>query len=430
MMPSLEKKNNFDIGLIFFKTSIILLPSFFIFSSFFLTLSLIIRVFETNFKDIVREKFNYPLYATGFLMIISCLSSNDLLKNLDLYDIPREIYINWSPFLAWIDLLNWIPMFLIFIYFQKYLSTTKDRKNIGILFIIGSIPVLISGLAQTWFGIYGPFSFLNGLIIWYQRPTSEFSAMFSNQNYAGAWLNIIWPFIFVLILKNNFNKTIKLFTISFGVLITLATYQTFSRNAGIGYIISTLLLTEKKYWIVLIFFLFLLLIPIILSNLNINYHIQNFFKSIIPSKFWSLNNISLTSLVNLPRVNIWLTSLNFISKRPFLGWGASSFPILYEYENNIVKYHSHNLYISLAFNYGIPVSILLTIFFLMLFKRAFTKFKQKRENQKKQNNLLLFDKAWLVSIFTLMISQLFDIQYFEGRISIAMWILLAGLRRF
>ena len=40
----------------------------------------------------------------------------------------------------------------------------------------------------------------------------------------------------------------------------------------------------------------------------------------------------------------------------------------------------------------------------------------------------LFDKAWWGSIFIFSISQLVDIQYFDGRISIFYWILLAGIK--
>ena len=43
----------------------------------------------------------------------------------------------------------------------------------------------------------GPFKFLNGLIIWYQRPIDEISGLtgiyFNHANYAGSWLTIILP---------------------------------------------------------------------------------------------------------------------------------------------------------------------------------------------------------------------------------------------
>ena len=55
--------------------------------------------------------------------------------------------------------------------------------------------------------MYGPYKFFNNLIIWYQRPLGENNAVtgiFNNQNYAGAWLCIILPFVYI------FNSKIKI----------------------------------------------------------------------------------------------------------------------------------------------------------------------------------------------------------------------------
>ena len=41
---------------------------------------------------------------------------------------------------------------------------------------------------------------------------------------------------------------------------------------------------------------------------------------------------------------------------------------------------------------------------------------------------LIFEKTWFASIFFITYSHLFDMQYFDLRISIVTWILLAGLR--
>ena len=46
-----------------------------------------------------------------------------------------------------------------------------------------------------------------------------------------------------------------------------------------------------------------------------------------------------------------------------------------------------------------------------------------------QNSLNIeFEKAWWVSIFVFLISQTFDVQYFDGRVSIVFWLLLSGLK--
>ena len=43
-------------------------------------------------------------------------------------------------------------------------------------------------------------------------------------------------------------------------------------------------------------------------------------------------------------------------------------------------------------------------------------------------NNLIFEKAWFSSILFITYSHLFDMQYFDLRISIITWILLSGIR--
>ena len=43
-------------------------------------------------------------------------------------------------------------------------------------------------------------------------------------------------------------------------------------------------------------------------------------------------------------------------------------------------------------------------------------------------DFLFFERAWWTSIFLFFMTQLFDVQYFDGRISLIFWILLSGAR--
>ena len=59
--------------------------------------------------------------------------------------------------------------------------------------------------------------------------------------------------------------------------------------------------------------------------------------------------------------------------------------------------------------------------------------KEKEDNNiwgksNNKDNKNIFDRAWWVSIFIFAISQLVDIQYFDGRISIFYCILLSGVK--
>ena len=50
------------------------------------------------------------------------------------------------------------------------------------------------------------------------------------------------------------------------------------------------------------------------------------------------------------------------------------------------------------------------------------------ENESLLSKYFFYEKAWVSSLIVLVLSQLVDIQYFDGRISLAFWILLAGSR--
>ena len=137
-------------------------------------------------------------------MILNCLIINFFKKDLDLFEISK----------IWIGLSNWVPFFWCFWGFQPYLESQQLRIKSAKLFIIGSLPVLISGFSQYFLKIYGPFKFFNNLIIWYQRPLDSnhaVSGLFSNQNYAGAWLCIIFPLCLVFLGKRTIINSEKYF---------------------------------------------------------------------------------------------------------------------------------------------------------------------------------------------------------------------------
>ena len=169
-----------------FLFGIFFLPSAPVLSVFLLLFSSLISI-KNNYKDLLIDKLNLVFISAGLLMPLICLQqSSDIIPLKD----------NWDKSLTWIGLINWLPLIFCFLAFQYLIRNTSDRKRVSQVLIAGSFPVLFSGFAQYIFKIYGPFELLNGLIIWFQRPLQQdtgMSALFSNQNYAGAWFCIIWP---------------------------------------------------------------------------------------------------------------------------------------------------------------------------------------------------------------------------------------------
>ena len=119
----------------------------------------------------------------------------------------------WDPKNSFIGLANWIPLLMIFYSFQTFLNTKVKRIIFLKVALAGSIPILITGFGQYFFDWFGPFDTLNGLIVWYQRPminNEGLTGLFNNQNYAGAWLNFIFPFSIALFLERTQNLIKKI----------------------------------------------------------------------------------------------------------------------------------------------------------------------------------------------------------------------------
>lgn len=419
------KLNLFSKGLFYnFKNKFFLIGVFFIPSSLLISLIFLFPCFifgSFNRKNYFLDKFNCLLFFSGFLIIISAFLQNFILKNN-----YENIY---NPNLSLIGIANWLPFFWIFWAAQPFLNSQIRRKNFALALIFGTFPVIFTGFGQYFFKWYGPFEILNGLIIWYQKPIiapAGLSGLFSNQNYAGTWLNLVWPFCIALILekkddfKNQLVSFIYLFSVGF------AAFLTYSRNAWAGLITSFLILFGKKslVWSLPIIITLLLIIFLAVSNI-IPPEIQNHISNIMPENILMEFSEKGYEDLDIKRTEILLSGLRLIALKPLFGFGAASFTPIFESQTSFWKGHSHNLLIELAVSYGLPVAIIIfSIISSLLIKSGRLIFHEK--------NILItdniFNKAHWASIFFFCGSQIVDVQYFDGKISIVAWLLLAGLK--
>lgn len=401
----------------FFYFGIFLLPSAPSLSAILLLICLIYSLLN-NFFELLKDKWNIPFFISIILMPLICLAQNNNLT---------PFMDSWNKSLTWIGLLNWLPLFLCFIGLEHFVKNKSQREMVGKLIIAGTFPVIVSGIGQYWFNWYGPFEFLNGLIIWFQRPLQNdtgLTGLFNNQNYAGSWFCIVWPFClsaFLQSLKNT--KTLsKYITISFLISITVCLILTTSRNAWGGLILLIPLMRGVSYLFAIFLITIIFLVTFYTLNPFITQDLQLFKQSIIPEFIYnefSSSNFDLRE----KRSEIWFEAIKLIIQKPFIGWGAGSFPIIYFYLKEAYSGHPHNLIFELAISYGIPISIIIFIPILLIciysFYLIFIIPKTKINN---------YERAWFASFFVLFCSQQVDIQYFDWRISIIFWILLSGLK--
>ena len=83
--------------------------------------------------------------------------------------------------------------------------------------------------------------------------------------------------------------------------------------------------------------------------------------------------------------------------------------------------HIHNLPLELAFSYGIPSALIITLSLLFLTFKSFLINLNLNKKSKFIYSENIFDLAWKTSAAIFLISHLFDITYFDARISILVW---------
>ena len=347
-----------------------------------------------------------------------------LIKNINLTFSRNAIFQNLKSD-TWIDLINWLPFFVFFIYFQIYLRNINQRRFIAKVIISCLIPILFSCILQFWFNVYGPFETLNGLIVWFQKPMIEnhggITGLFSNQNYTGLWITSTIPF---LIAEFKFSKKNKIFI---GIIILISFYFTLlttSKNAIFGLFLIFIFLFDWGRKNILIF-------SLISSSLFFTTNLINKFHfSIIELNSNSIPSITLQKILNFnffdsSRFEVYKKTILFISQRPLSGWSKTLF---YEkikvYGNGFDVTHTHSMPLEIAFNYGIPVALLLMIFVFLLLINA-TKLNKKLSSSKE---LYFHNKAWITSSLIIIVSHISDITYYDGKISILIWVLLSGMR--
>ena len=374
-----------------------------------------------DFKKIFTDKLNLIFLISCLFLIISGF--------FNFFDKSSINNISNNSYLIFVGLLNWIPLIFAFFGFQKYLFNSKDRERCILLLIFGSIPVIISCFGQILFNWFGPMETLYGLIVWYQRPLEGITGvtgLFNNPNYLAAWLNIIWPFSLAFIFFDNQNKTKLIFKILLILSISLLILLTASRAGWLCLLIPILFIygSRIKFWL----YFFLASLSILVTNFLFpisGERFKLFLQLIIPQGIWNNFTELGYQTLDISRLGIWQYAFKFISDKPFFGHGSKSFTYLFLNETGFWKGHSHNLPLELMINYGIPAALLILLPTLYLTYKAFSKLFFMKLNVNKPN---ILDRAWLIAFTLLIIMHLVDIQYFDGRISIVGWILLAGIK--
>lgn len=358
-----------------------------------------------------RDRVNQVLLLVSVLMVLGCFTAS-------------------SGWLAWVGLANWLPFFWAFWGFQPYLASAPARRRVALWLVAGTVPVIVTGLGQLFWGWSGPFQILGGAIIWHLKaggnPPGRLAGLFDYANIAGAWLALAWPFALAALLQRPqpWRKRLPALLITVGLVAAMA--LTDSRNAWGALVLALPLVAGPARWIWLLPLLLLLLIPVGLASLpGVPLVLQAPARALVPGVIWErLSDLEFAGRrpLAITRVNQWGVAVQLVAERPWLGWGAAAFSVIYPLRTaGIWHGHPHNLPIDLAVSHGVLVAVLLVGLVLAL---------QIQAARRGMASGALFERAWWAAFLVLMALHATDIPLYDSRINIAGWVLLCGLRAY
>jgi O-antigen ligase len=355
-----------------------------------------------------RDPANWVLLAAAVLMVLGCFGA-------------------LSGWLAWVGLGNWLPFFWAFWGFQPYVATPEARRRMGLWLLAGTVPVVITGLAQLYLGWSGPWQILGGLVIWHVKaggnPPERLAGLFDYANITGAWLALAWPFALAALLQTRLPWPRRAVALAIAAGVAGALFLTDSRNAWGGLLLALPLVAGPLSWRWLLPLLLLALVPVALATLpGIPAALQQPARALVPQSIWGrLNDFNSQGRrpLAITRLSQWQVAVGLIAERPWLGWGAAAFSVIYPLRTGFWHGHPHNLPLDLAISHGLPVAALVVGLVLGLLIRAV------------RLGMLMapvFERAWWASVLVLAALHGTDMPFYDSRINVAGWVLLAGLR--
>lgn len=330
---------------------------------------------------------------------------------------------------AWLGLFNWLPFFWAFWGFQPYLATPEARRRVGWMLVAGTVPVVVTGLGQLWLGWSGPLQVLNGAIIWHLKaggnPPGRLAGLFDYANIAGSWLALAWPFTLAGLVQPGLSRPARGLVLTMAAGVVGALVLTDSRNAWGALVLALPLVLGTSSWTWLLPVLLGFLAVVGAATLpGVPEVLQEPARQLVPEAIWGrLSDLRYSGQrpLAITRLAQWRTALELIGERPWLGWGAAAFSLIYPLRTGHWHGHPHNLPIDLAVSHGLPVAVLVVGLVLVLLVGS---------AQRGMVGGSLFDRAWWTSALVLVALHASDIPMYDSRINVAGWVLLAGLRSF
>ena len=355
-----------------------------------------------------RDRWCQPLLLAGALMLIGAMRAN-------------------TGALAWAGLGNWLPFFWAFWAFQPYLASESQRRDAAWMLVAGTLPVLLTGFGQMLLGWEGPWQLGGEAVVWFiapgGKPIGRLSGLFDYANVAGAWLGVVWPMMIAAVLRPDGLRR-RGAALGLVLATSLGIVLTQSRNAMGGLALALPLVIGPASWIWLLPLMLVVSSPLLMVvTPGLPSGLRQGAMALLPDSILErlLEREGGTAWKHT-RLGQWTYAIQLVAARPWLGWGSAAFSVMYPiYAAKRWHGHSHNLPLELTISHGVPVALLITGTVLALLVLALRCDILQRAP---------LERAWWTSALVLLAMHITDLPFFDARLNLLGWILLAGLCAF
>lgn len=393
------------------------------FIALFFILWALIEVGRKQFHEIVSRPINQGFAILSVLLILTACFANNQLT-------------------AFVGLFNFLPFFLVFVIVSALIQTPAQLRRIAWILVIGSVPVIIIGFGQIYWGWAGPIQILGIVINWILEPGGtppgrmasvlEYANVFANYLgitlilSLGLWIEEIQNFKF----RNLFRvgkwqqglpvSFLSLVLVGHGAALILAN----SRNAWAIAFLAVLSFALYLGWWALGAAVGAIASLILWSAFGLD-PTRQWLRNLIPAYFWARLTDQLypdRPLAQL-RSTQWKFAWNLALERPLTGWGLRNFTSIYEARMHYWIGHPHNLFLMLAAETGILITLLLFTLVAWILTKATLQFNQISSNY--PDKLIVF--TYLIAFASCTLFHLLDVTLFDARINFLGWLLLGSL---
>lgn len=356
----------------------------------------------------------------------------------------------FSPVDAYLGLFNFWPFFVVFVVLSELIQTTVQLRQVVRLIVFASILVAVIGLLQMVLGWLGLREIIHVRILWV-----VFDWVIDPQGTPPGRMSSVLTYANVLA-----NYLVITFTLSLGFWIE--TFQRPQRGRRLLFItaivllnsIALILTNSRNAWAIaagaaLVYALYLgwrwlvigvgLLVGTVMGAAFAPLPVRDWLRAVVPAFFWArlTDELYPNRPIATLRSTQWQFAWSLAEQRPWLGWGLRNFRPLYQAQMGIVMGHPHNLPLMLMAEVGFPATLLLLgIVGWIIFQgiqflggmSEVTVAEQQDAGKKpfrKNDHLLVF--SVILAFLSNTVFSLFDITFFDARLNLLVWFLLAGI---